>query len=1145
MRKVICLWLTLAMAFFICAPAFPESAETDPAPVPAAEETSFEVPEASVPPQVPPAPAEESKPPVSEEPAVPAPEKIPEKSETDTNNTEPAAQEPEEPSAGQIQAGNTGNESPETEASGPRAETPGAEVPASPDTDIPAETPDVEKPGLSGETAPVETQEEEPGNETEIPADKAADDSPAGEASAADGETSAAEGDTDAPEEPAPVSQLSKAANLTLSSRELTSFTLTFTGDSAPTEYRVYRATEKKGKYKVLGSAWEPVEGSGEYRFDDLTAKKGITYYYKVRGVISGAGETRWGAYSAIVSGTTKPASVERVLGTSVSATSVRITWNAVSGATGYQIARSTKLDSGYKTLKTTSSGKTASYTDKTARLGMQYYYRVRAYYTPSGSTTKIWGPYVYSSAILCEPAAPKNFAVSGYTETSVTLSWIPATGVEYYTLVYSWTENGTARKETIDGIAPGRKSLKITGLYPGQALTFQIRSYGLTAKLDQMRSGIAECSFTIPAEPDDGNGSETGAEVPKGDPAGESGTLDEPGSPGPNGEVPVPEEEDLPAVGKDPLETAPSITDYDVTSGGVLLSWNEAPGAETYRVERSGKHNSGYKILAQGILDPGFLDTTAVTGSAYYYRVTALDGAGTEMTGAPQGVFASTALTLTSRRGSDGYYTLTWPSRKNAEQYRIYRSVNGGDFERVKTLSASSARSWKDSNVSAGHTYTYYVKAWKTADGEKVGGAKGNEKSIFVGVKENPAVTVSQAPGKITLSWEKVANASGYVIYGAKGDDELAVLARVKASATTWSQNPPAASGYLKYYVRAYALVGSKKNYAPDSDPVVIRRLAPPQIAVRRGVEVDTLEVRWSAVSGAESYRVYYKTSPEEDYRYEEASDRAVILPVQGGSTISVYVRAQCTEGEETFVGSRSTIKSITPYWKYALLIGNSQYTAKSNLQRLAMCAADVSGFSVVLNRQNGWNVNVCANLTGSEILAAISQFYSGANENCTCLFYYTGHGNMGYDGNTGSLYGIDRSSVTLAELKAALGQVPGKSIVLMDSCGSGAAVENSSGASTLDEDKYSVITAAAAYEKSYATLYYSYFTRYLAFGSGWDYASQKDLGTQPADTDKDGAVSFQEICTYVAWCLKSDDPDHRISTLTMKLPDPESSIY
>ena len=249
--------------------------------------------------------------------------------------------------------------------------------------------------------------------------------------------------------------------------------------------------------------------------------------------------------------------------------------------------------------------------------------------------------------------------------------------------------------------------------------------------------------------------------------------------------------------------------------------------------------------------------------------------------------------------------------------------------------------------------------------------------------------------------------------------------------------------------------------------------------------------------------------------------------------------MRAVSQEEENLYIGSRSVIKTITPYWKFALLVGNSQYTAQSSLSRLAATAADLAGFSVVLNRANGWKVNARANLTGPEIISAITQLYSEANENSTCLFYYSGHGTQGRNENTGSFCGTDGSYVTLKQLKAALDAVPGKTVVLMDYCGSGAAVENDSGVETLTEEKYSVITAAKAYESSFASKFRSYFTHYLAFGSGYDYDTKKVLKTQPADANQDQIITFQEICSYITRWLTG------ISVPAKWLPDPEASLY
>ena len=303
---------------------------------------------------------------------------------------------------------------------------------------------------------------------------------------------------------PTPVpSQLSTASSLKLTSTGLTSMTLTFKGDTAPTKYRVYRATSKSGKYTSLGLAWEPVAGKGSYYYEDLTAKKNVTYYYKVRAYITEAGEKTWAKkYSDIVSGKTKPAATEKVSGKSTAAKTIKVSWTAVKGASGYQVARSTNLYSGYSILKNVTSGTTTSYSDKTAETGKQYYYRVRAFYAPA-SGSKIYGSYTYSSVILCQPVAPKNFKISEKTDTSVTFSWTTATDIEYYQLTWSWKQDGVAKKEEAV-IAKSRTSYKVKGLTAGTDYTFEMRSIAFSNALNEMRSGVAVCKYSTPAAAED-----------------------------------------------------------------------------------------------------------------------------------------------------------------------------------------------------------------------------------------------------------------------------------------------------------------------------------------------------------------------------------------------------------------------------------------------------------------------------------------------------------------------------------------------------------------------------------------------------------------------------------------------------------------
>lgn len=58
----------------------------------------------------------------------------------------------------------------------------------------------------------------------------------------------------------------------------------------------------------------------------------------------------------------------------------LKIRWKKVSGATGYQIYRSTKKNSGYRKIRTVSGSASSEYINSKLRNGRKYYYKIRAY---------------------------------------------------------------------------------------------------------------------------------------------------------------------------------------------------------------------------------------------------------------------------------------------------------------------------------------------------------------------------------------------------------------------------------------------------------------------------------------------------------------------------------------------------------------------------------------------------------------------------------------------------------------------------------------------------------------------------------------------------------------------------------------------
>ena len=132
-------------------------------------------------------------------------------------------------------------------------------------------------------------------------------------------------------------------------------------------KYMVYRATKKNGTYKYMTTT-KNTEWIHE------TAVAGKKYYYRVKAIDSD-NRSADSAKSTIV---VRSCDLKRPVATITlnNKANPKLSWKKISGAEKYEVFRSTKQNGTYKSIGKT---KNTYYTDKTAKGGKTYYYRVRA----------------------------------------------------------------------------------------------------------------------------------------------------------------------------------------------------------------------------------------------------------------------------------------------------------------------------------------------------------------------------------------------------------------------------------------------------------------------------------------------------------------------------------------------------------------------------------------------------------------------------------------------------------------------------------------------------------------------------------------------------------------------------------------------
>lgn len=266
--------------------------------------------------------------------------------------------------------------------------------------------------------------------------------------------------------------------------------------------------------------------------------------------------------------------------------------------------------------------------------------------------------------------------------------------------------------------------------------------------------------------------------------------------------------------------------------------------------------------------------------------------------------------------------------------------------------------------------------------------------------------------------------------------------------------------------------------------------------------------------------------------------------LSARAPGTAQISVKTK--DGELTAICSVTVTAKPAKSMYHALLIGQENYSSK-----LYGPANDVKILQTVLKNSGYADIRTKSSLTAAGIRSAIGELSSSVNigENDVTLFFYSGHGgNSSSSSLRGALIGVDGSYLRVDEVRQLLDKVPGKVIIVLDSCLSGQFITSKSAGEEIltmkpeefnqcvidafsdasskaipdssTAGKYVILTAAESLGYSYSSCvsgyYVGLFSYYFGKGAGYDLVS--GAGGLLADSNGNKKLTLDEMYAYIS---------------------------
>lgn len=478
----------------------------------------------------------------------------------------------------------------------------------------------------------------------------------------------------------------------------------------------------------------------------------------------------------------------------------IKFTWLDSNNFTErYSVYRKTDGDKSWKKI---ANAKGNSYTDKTVKNGVKYYYSIKAVSKTNSSTYDKKG----LNTMYIESPKPEKIEV--YKSGNIKVFWNATPNADGY-YVYR-TINGGEIKRIAKITNPKTLSYKDKeAKKSGETYEYKIRAYIGSYKSYYSTPALKAMFLSAP--------------------------------------------------------TVTAKNDYTPEQGSsIKLTWDAINGATSYTILRKDEKGTDWSVLATNVTGKAYHDTTAQSDSKYYYAVKAVNGKYESKYISTALITVLATPILTDAVNSDTGVKILWESVAGAENYTVFRRTPSGSWENIGTTTNSEFIDSSENATKTSYLYTVRANLGDLKSGYMINGIANfvNLESLDVLFEENKET----GEASVTITWKANGADSYEIYRSENGATATFLTSVSASQAQSYVDKTISQGYTYTYTVKPIkanklAVTRTSEKIKWEFPPIpAINVLATPYYA---NAELgDRIEIIWDSVNAAETYDIYRKTA-------------------------------------------------------------------------------------------------------------------------------------------------------------------------------------------------------------------------------------------------------------------------------------------